>query len=881
MAKISWHAESISETLNHFSVDAKNGLSGQQVDLVHERGVFNELPSKESDPWWKVFIRQFLSPLILVLIVAAVISALLHEWVDVGVITAAIMLNTLIGFVQEYKASRALEQLRSLIQPHAVVLRNGREEHIEARDIVEGDILLLHAGDQVTADARIIDAVEFMVSEAALTGESVPVKKQTEVMKEGVLLADRKNMVYAGTSVVGGRGRAVVVGIGFESEIGKIASLVEKTDESSTPLQEQLVRLARWIAIAVTVIVIVLFLYGIWQGQAIAEMFELSVALAVAAIPEGLVISVTIILAIGMQRILKRRSLVRRLVGAETLGSVSVICTDKTGTITEGEMRATHIATTDETILFDEVRHGEDKGVDQILLIASLCNDAIQVKNSDQQELKGSSTERALLEATVEQGLDQQALLKEHPRDAEIPFDSVHKYMVTQHVWGSSHAWLLKGAPSRVLSFCSHYFSNGKKHKMTDEARDRIMTQEQALAEQGLRLMAFGFRSGVRTKLEKEHLKDFTFFGFIGLRDPLRKEVKQQIQDAKDAGVRTVMVTGDHPQTAWAIGVEAGLVAGPESVVVGSDLDEWSDEELERRVNRITIYARVEPRHKIRIVSAWQARGEVVAMTGDGVNDAPALKSADVGIAVGSGTEVAKQASDVVILDNDLGTITAAIEQGRVMFDNIRKTTVYLVAGSFTEIILIAGSIMMGLPLPLLSAQILWINLVADSLPSIGLAFEPGERDVMNIPPRGRKEPVLNKDMFWVIFIIGFVTNAVLFAVFIWLLGQTDDIGTVRSFMFAAVGIDSLFYVFAVKSFRQTIFQINPFSNLYLIGGVLIGFGMMIVALVHPFFQAIFEITPLHLSHWGLLLMIGLVKLVIIEIIKDLFLLRKKKTNTI
>jgi len=395
------------------------------------------------------------------------------------------------------------------------------------------------------------------------------------------------------------------------------------------------------------------------------------------------------------------------------------------------------------------------------------------------------------------------------------------------------------------------------------------------LTSEGLRMIAVAIREEIQSEtLTKEGLGEFTFFGYIGLRDPLRPEVAEQIRAAKAAGVRTVMVTGDHPETARAIGAEAGLIAGPESVVVGSDLDAWSDAELEQRVNQITIYARVEPRHKIRIVHAWQARGEVVAMTGDGVNDAPALKAADIGLAVGSGTEVAKQASDVVILNNDLGTITAAIEEGRVIFDNIRKTTTYLLSGSFTEIILITAAIIMGWPIPLLPAHILWINLAADSFPNLGLTMEPAENGVMKRPPRARTERVVNREMLRLTIVVGVVANVVLITLYLWLLNNATSIEAVRSMMFAAVGINSLTYVFAFKSFRRTLFQSNPFSNLWLLGGVALGFGLMLLSLMHPFFQRIFEITPLRLSDWGLLLMIGVLNLIAIEIVKGVFILR-------
>ncbi|MEK7620064.1 MAG: HAD-IC family P-type ATPase [Patescibacteria group bacterium] len=875
-----WHTQSLEEILKTLDADAR-GLSSAQADLRLNRFGKNILSTHASDPWWKVLVRQFMSPLILVLLVAGAISLMLGDLVDASVIAAAIIVNTLIGFVQEYKANKALEELRSLVQPKSIVLRDGKEVSVFAQALVPGDLLILHTGDRVTADARFLEGVDLVINEAALTGESFPVRKALSILAEETSLAERTNMLYAGTSVVGGRGQAIVVATGGETELGRIATLVEETQETRTPLQEQLGRLARWLATLVVCLVGVLFLIGIFSGRTLVEMFEMSVALSVAAIPEGLIVSVTIVLAIGTQRILSRKALVRRLVAAETLGSVSIICSDKTGTITQGEMRVTHLITPKQTWTYPfPLGEEPSSAMRKMFEVMALCNDTVIVEH-DPDPLRGSPTERALMEAVLEQKLDLKTLSFKLPRVWEIPFDSVFKYMVTAHAAGKNTEVFLKGAPDVVLPFCSHIQVDGKAGRLTAAQQEELAEQVLTLTRKGLRLIAVAARTMDATQppLSRATLEGFTFFGFVGLRDPLRPQAREQIAQALAAGIRTVIVTGDHPQTARAIGLEAGLVVGPDSVVIGSELDGWSDEELQRRVTDISIYARVEPRHKIRIVNAWQARGEVVAMTGDGVNDAPALKAADIGVAVGSGTEVAKQASDLVILDNNLGTITAAIEEGRVIFDNIRKTTVYLLADSFTEMILIGGSILMGLPIPLLPAQILWINLVADSFPNVGLTMEPAEKDVMKLPPRPRKEAVLNREMLLIIFFIGAVTDLLLFALYLWLLRTVPDVGEIRSIMFAAVGIDSLLYIFAVKSFRRTIFRINPFSNLWLIAGVGIGFGLLLLALLHPFFQTIFEIVPLTLPDWGLLLMIGVIKLVAIELAKEFFLLRKRNPS--
>lgn len=857
----------MSETVFWHAQSAQVVLKAVQKRRVRREP--NELPRERPDGGGLIFVRQFLSPLIFILIAAAGVSVWLGDLIDAGIIIAAVVLNTVIGFVQELKANRALVKLQSYIQPVALVRRDGREIEISAREVTVGDVLVLQTGAQMSADARLLEAHELQANESPLTGESLPVSKQTQPLANGTILAERTNMIYAGTTIVGGRGTAVVVAIGAKTEIGRIAKLISTTSEAETPLQKQLGQLAKWIGVIVVGLVAVLFVLGIVTGRGMIQMFEMSVALSVAAIPEGLTVSVTIILAIGMQRILKRRSLVRKLIAAETLGSVSVICSDKTGTITEGNMRVVSVITAEQVIDAFALRGKTHRGAMQHLLeCLVICNDAKLVDGKEEHVIRGSATERALLVFATDVGMDPDVLHKQYPLIADIPFDSARKYRLTEHRIDESIKLAMVGAPAKVLA----------ASRLTSHELSEWQSQEQKLAKQGLRLVGIAHKSINKTisTLAENDLNGFTFLGMVALQDPLRSDVPAQITAARRAGIRTVIVTGDHPWTAQTIARQAGIVVADGSVVLGAELDKWSDEELQRRVSRVSVFARVEPRHKIRIVAAWQKRGEVVAMTGDGVNDAPALKAADIGIALGSGTDVAKQASDLVLLDNNFSTITAAIEEGRVIFDNIRKSSAYLMADSFTEIILIAGSILMGLPVPILPAQILWVNLVADSFPNVGLTLEPGEKDVMKLSPRPRSEPVLNREMTTIIFTIGIVTDLLLFGLYFWLLQTIQDIGVIRSIMFAAVGIDSLIYIFAVKSFRQTIFRMNPFSNLWLVGGVAIGFGLMLLALIHPFFQTIFEVSPLGLSDWLLLLMIGILKLVAIETVKEWFIFKRR-----
>ena len=874
-----WHAFSPTRLFDELH-SSPEGLSETQILAQRAKYGLNELPKEKPLDWWRIFVHQFLSPLIVILLVAVLVSGFLEDWVDAGVILAAVLLNTVIGFIQEYKANRALIALQAWVQPRAEVRRDGRVVEISAHELVPGDILYLRTGDQVSADARLLEVVDVQMNESALTGESMPIVKQAKELPSGTILTDRSNMVFAGTHVVAGHAMAIVVATALQTEFGKIAQMLSETKEGLTPLQKELATFARVMAMLIFTLVVSLFFVGIVLGRDPIELFELSVALAVAAIPEGLLVSVTIILAIGMQRILKRRSLTRRLIAAETLGSVSVICSDKTGTITMGDMRAVSVFTLDESFDLGSISEIVEGSFKTLFDVAQLCNDAEVVELANGTfEIKGNPTDRALLLAAQSLGFGIVAHRQGHVRIGEIPFDSTRKYMVTRHEWDHATRLLIKGAPERIVPFMSHVMRGKKMVRFAENEKQLFQKRIEEMTSQGLRVVAFGYCETTKDErsVQEHDLHDFIFLGFIGLRDPIRKEAHAQILAAKKAGVKTVIVTGDHPETARIIGREAGIMTREDAVVTGIELDEWSDEELQKKIAHISIFARVEPRHKMRIIQAFQARGDVVAMTGDGVNDAPALKAADVGVAIGSGTEVAKQAADLVLLDNDLGTITAAIEEGRVIFDNIRKVTVYLVAGSFTELILVGGSLFLHLPLPLLPAQILWINMIADSFPSIGLTLEKGERDVMSLPPRSRTEPILSREMMRLIVLIGMTTNIVLFGIFLWFLDAGMNVRYIQTFLFVAVGVDTLIYVFAVKSLRRSLFHLNPFSNGWLLMSVCLGIFLMWVSVEAPFFQSIFGTMSLSLSDWGIIFMIGIFKLLVIELTKEFFLKSWKK----
>ncbi|EKD32810.1 MAG: hypothetical protein ACD_76C00143G0004 [uncultured bacterium] len=879
MDEFAWHAIEKAEIFKRFNTSA-NGLSFESAKkLILEHGR-NELPKEKRAPWFFVFARQLRGPLIAVLLFASAISAALKEFADAVIILIAVLLNTVLGFFQEFKADKALEKLRSYIVENALVRRDGSEQLIPASVVVPGDILLLRLGDRVAADARVIFCSGMQTNEMPLTGESMPVEKTDKVLPAGQLLAERANMVYAGTAIVAGTGEAVVVATGAKTQFGQIATLVKQVKDERTPLQKQLDKLAVFISVVVVCVAVILFVIGIALGRSVYEMFLLVTALSVAAVPEGLLIAITFILAIGAQRILKRKAVIRRLVAAETLGSVSVICTDKTGTITEGKMKTEYFSNSEESFWVKDAPKEISSATRFMLEAALLCNDAF-VKEAQEDhgiEFVGSPTETALLESGYEFGVSLPDLHRRHARIFEIPFDSARKYMVTLHEWDSERIMIIKGAPEIVFGKCDSVFSNSAAQPLTEETRKKLISESGDLADKGLRVMAVACRfvSKSVNSIVLDDLSGFASIGIFGIRDPLRAEARETIALAESAGIRTVLVTGDHPKTALAISTEAGIRAGLAGLITGPELDSMTDDELRNKIQDISVFARVEPRHKIRIVEAWQNHGQVVAMTGDGVNDAPALKKADIGIALGSGTDVAKEASDIVLLDNNLKTILAAAEGGRTMFDNMRKVIAYLLIDSFSEIVLIAGSILMRLPLPLLPIHILWINIVTDGFPGLALTLEPSEPNIMGMPPRKKGEALLDGQLKILIFLIGIITDLALFGLFLYLLSSNGDEAHARTVVFMGLAIDSLIYAFALKSLRRSIFRMNPFSNPWLVAGVAAGFGLQLLTVTVPFMRDLFKLAPLVPFDFVLLVLMALIKFSAIEITKEFFLYSKK-----
>ncbi len=881
MLEKNWHSLAISDCFRYLR-SSKNGLASRRVKAIQKKIGKNKLPAEQPLSSLAILFNQIKSPLVYVLIAAGGVSFFLNHLADAAVIFVVMALNTFFGYWQENKANNAISQLKKIVRQQAKVLRDGREILIDSTELVPGDVIFLRAGDKIPADARLIMVDNFQTMEATLTGESAPSAKNIKIQNKGVPLAERENMVYMGTLAVRGLAQAVVCETGGRTEVGKISRMIKETKEDKTPLQIQLQIFSHWLTGIIGILCLGIFVLGLTMGKEPIEMFLTVVALAVAAIPEGLLVAVTIILTIGMQRVLKKKALIRKLIAAETLGSVSIICTDKTGTLTEGRMQVARIITADSeySMIGRDESAKVEKVQDLISKVSVLCSDAaIENPDADLENLRiiGDPTEKALLLAAIQSGFDKDKLDDEYRKLSVIPFDSEKKYMATLHRHkNNEHSHIFaKGAPEKILAFCDRALIGNQKIILSANLLKQIKKKHANLTKGGLRLLALAYKTGEFSDVNQE-LNHLVFLGFIALKDPLRPEAKETIHLCRQAGIRPIIITGDHPLTARAIARELGMKVDG-NIVEGSELDAWSDEELAKKIKHIDIYARVEPRHKLRIVDAWQAKGEVVAMTGDGINDAPALKSADIGIALGDGSDVTKETADVVLLDNNFKVIVAAIEQGRIIFDNVRKVILYLLTDSFSEIILITGALALSLPLPIGAMQILWINLVADGLPNIAMTLEPGEKEVMADRPRAKAEPVVNQEMKVLIFIIGAVVDIILLGLFVFLLSRFSDLTYVRTIIFAALGVDSLFYVFSVRTLRHSVFTQNPFTNPFLIFSVVIGWLILLAAIYVPFLQPVFQTASLGFNDWILIIALAVIKIVLIEAIKYVFIVREKR----
>ena len=893
-----WYSLSTEEVEKLLNVDEKKGLNADEVEKRTEEYGRNEIISKNKKPIWKMILEQFTDFMIVVLVIAAIVSGVVnHEFTDSIIILIIVILNAIIGVLQEVKAQKSLDSLKELSAPHCKAIRNGEIVNIDSKELVPGDVVVLETGDNIPADLRIIEAINLKIQEAALTGESVPVEKHADVLKdEKVGLGDRVNCAFSSSLVTYGRGKGIVVSTGMDTEVGKIAKMLDDVDDSETPLKRRLEALGKTLGIAALVICALIFAVGFFvYKRDWIEMFMTAVSLAVAAIPEGLPAISTIVLSIGVQRMVKRNAIIRTLPSVETLGSATVICSDKTGTLTQNRMTVEKIFC-DNKVFGTEYK--EKDGNEQYKLLLNcmiLCNDTKLKKDGEKYITTGDPTETALVDLGLKSNVVKDDLDNEYKRVEEIPFDSERKLMTTVHDRKGKLVVFTKGGVDELLAKCSKIRLNGEDVKLTKEHIDMILATNEQFALCALRVLAMAYKDidQIPEKANMNSLEsDLTYIGMVGMIDPARPEVKDAVAKCRTAGIRPVMITGDHKITAVAIAKEIGILREGDEAITGAELQEMSQEELEKNVQKYSVYARVSPEHKVRIVNAWKSHDEVVAMTGDGVNDAPALKAADIGAAMGIvGTDVAKEAADVVLTDDNFATIVSAVEEGRRIYDNILKAVAYLLSANIGEIITLFVATMFGwLIEPLLPIHMLWINLVTDSLPALALSVDPAEKNIMNRRPKKNKN-VFTKGMIWRIIYQGIMIGGLtLFAFAIGCgfdfnsivdaEGNVTSIGvTAQTMAFAVLALSELVHVFNLRSNKDSIFKVGLLTNKILLGAIAISASLMLIVLNVPALHGIFEIKMLTLREIGIVTLLSFAPLIIVEIFKLLKINTSKEEN--
>jgi Ca2+-transporting ATPase len=857
---LAWYTLEPGEIAKRLHTDLAHGLSRDEAARRLAEYGPNELQAAHRISPWALLVEQFKNVLILILLVAVGLSALLGHSVEAVVIGVIVLFAVLLGFVQEYRAERAIEALRQLAAPTAAVLRDGEELDIAARDLVPGDMILLSAGDKVPADARLVESINLRVEESTLTGESLPVEKHSASLATGgSAVGDRKNMAYAGTTITYGRGRALVIATRMQTEFGQIAQLLQTIEPGKTPLQHNLDRVGQVLVRATLAIVALIIALGLLRGQPFLEMLIFGIALAVAVVPEALPAVVTISLAIGVQRMARRHALIRRLPAVETLGSVSVIGSDKTGTLTKDEMTVRQIFTAGQLVEVsgagyeprgDFSRNGITVEPSTVLIMllraAALASDAHLVHNQDTWQLKGDPTEGALIVAAAKAGLHKPDLDQEFPRVHEIPFTSESKRMTTLHSVSGSVTAYSKGAPEIILGSCTGQLTAAGNRQLDETSRQTILDIAQKMASEALRVLAVAYKPEA-TAENAEHT--MTFLGLIAMIDPPRPEAKAAIATCRHAGIKPIMITGDHPVTAQTIARELGLLKN-ERVATGAELDAMNDDTFDREVEDIEVYARVSPAHKLRVVSALQHKGHLVAMTGDGVNDAPALKKADIGIAMGiTGTDVTKEAAAMMLTDDNFASIVAAVEEGRGVFGNIKKYLMYLLSSNIGEIGLMTGASLLGLPLPLSAVQILYVNLATDGLPALALAVDPPENDLMRRPPRNSKTGIFTRPVVTLMILGGLWSTLVNLGLFAWAMSSGRSLAEAMTMTFVSLVLIQFFKAYNFRSDRHSVFE-RPFANKWL--NRAIAWELLLLALIVyvPFLQGAFGTYALTLEDW-------------------------------
>lgn len=857
-----WYTKELNQVFNELNT-RQGGLTEDEANKRLEKYGANNLKEKKKESLFIKFIKQFNDFMIIVLIIAAIISAIVAktngsgDYIDSIIIIAIVIFNAIMGLIQEEKAEKSLEALKKMSAPNAKVRRNGKIREIEASKVVPGDIVMLEAGNYVPADCRLIDSYNLQIEESSLTGETLPTSKQADIiLNANTAMGDLKNMAFATTIVVNGHAEAVVVETGMNTKVGQIAGMIIENESPETPLQKKLGEVGKTLAITCMIICGLIFLIGIWKQIPITEMFMTSVGLAVAAIPEGLPAIVTIMLSIGVTKMAKKNSIIRKLPAVETLGCSSVICSDKTGTLTQNKMTVTQIRNAVGLVKNNDRRF--------ILELGTMCTDTIE-----SQEVIGEATEVAITNAAVEINLRKRDLYYQMQRINEISFDSKRKMMTTIHKIGSKYRIITKGAPDVLIKRCSKYYQSGRIEPIFSK-RDALQEQNQMMAEDALRVIAIAYKDVEKLprEINSETIEnELTFVGLIGMIDPPREGVKEAVKTCRKAGIKTVMITGDHLQTAKAIAKELGILRKGDLAINGETLEKMSQQELERDIMRYSVFARVSPEHKVRIVKAFQSTGAVVAMTGDGVNDAPALKNADIGIAMGKGgTDVAKNASDMVLTDDNFVTIVEAVKQGRNIYDNIKKAVHFLLATNIGEIVAIFVGLLLGIKSPLLAIQLLWVNLVTDSFPAIALGLEKAESNIMNRLPRNPRKSLFADGLWGKITTEG-VMIGVLTLVAFSIGNNLYSIEVGRTMAFLSLGILELVHSFNIKG-EESILKTGLFENRYLVGAFVLGTLLQVVVVVISPLAQIFDVVPLNSVQWLMTAIISILPVVIVELQK-------------
>ncbi|MFA4872930.1 MAG: cation-translocating P-type ATPase [Patescibacteria group bacterium] len=884
-----WHALTAATAIAELKTDGTTGLSDVEAQTRLQQYGPNQLIAAAQISPFTLFLHQFKNSLILILLVATALSGILGHVVEAIAIGVIILFAVVLGFVQEWRAGRALEALRRLAAPIALVFRDGLEREVPAQELVPGDIIVLATGDRFPADARLIEAVNLKAEEAALTGESVPVEKHSELTcEEGSPLGDRRNMVFAGTSAIYGRGRAIVTATGMQTEFGRIAGMLQSVEQEETPLAKNLDRVAKTLTKAAFAVVAGIVLLGLFRGQPLLEMIVFGIALAVAVVPEALPAVVTISLAIGVQRMVKRNALVRHLPAVETLGCTSIICSDKTGTLTKDEMTVRKIFLNGEIVLEVSGSGYEPRGeflwqgqpyplTDNLRLLlqaAALSSDARLAKTDGVWDLKGDPTEGALVVAAEKAGLQKEFMDEQFRRVAEIPFSSESKRMTTLHQSPLGTVAYGKGAAEIILASCTRYQTSGEVQPLTKEVRTAILAATQTFGEEALRVIGVAYVPATDIELAQ---RDMIFLGLFGMIDPPRLEAKQAIELCRQAGIKLMMITGDHPVTAKAIARELTLLPLGGRVITGSDLSAMSDNELEQSIEHIAVCARVSPEHKLRVVEALQRRGHIVAMTGDGVNDAPAIKKANIGIAMGiTGTDVSREAAAMILTDDNFASIVAAVEEGRIIFSNIKKYLMYLISSNIGEIGLMVVTSLMGLPLPLSAVQILYVNLATDGLPALALAVDPPEANIMRRSPRKLTGGIFSRSVVTLMVTGGVWSTLVNVGLFVWALQSGRDLVASMAMVFVSLVLIQFFKAYSFRSDHYSVLR-RPFANRWL--NLAIAWELLLLALVIyvPFLQVPFKTVALSYADWAIVAGAAATVVPILEITKGL--LRRRETS--